>query len=137
MLLHVALPHLQACVFSAEPFVTRQAGAEQVLVEDVQIRPVDSSLHIEVPQAHELIPMFTAEPSVVTQAAGILVSEQMLVEAEDEQYRPDVSVHATVPHKHNASLEVVPSVSVQGSAEEMQRQRTEEEQGVVEVDNVL
>ena len=46
-------------------------------------------------------------------------------------------MHATVPHKHNASLEVVPSVSVQGSAEEMQKQRSEEEQGVVEVDNVL
>jgi len=36
MLLHVALPHLQVSVFSAEPFVTRQAGAEQVLVEAVQ-----------------------------------------------------------------------------------------------------
>ena len=136
MLLHATLPQVHFSLFLAEPFVTRQAGAKQVLVEDVQIRPVDSSLHIEVPQAHELIPMFTAEPSVVTQAAGILVSEQMLVEAEDEQYRPDVSVHATVPHKHVASLEVVPSVSVQGSAV-MQRQRSEEEQDVVEVDNVL
>ena len=45
-------------------------------------------------------------------------------------------MHATVPHKHNASLKVVPSFSVQGSAV-MQRQVLEEEQGVVEVDNVL